>query len=1043
LSTTDQALPQAVQAAGRAVDQIERTLAGLERLGKRFPASTLRLQLVQGFGFHDAAAIVPILSGLGVDTAYLSPITQAAPGSTSGYDVVDYSKLNAELGGDAGFEALVRALDAAGIGLLVDVVPNHMGGVPFDNPHWREVLEWGRSAPSAGMFDIDWDAPGLDGKILTPELGDTLDETVAAGQLRVELDQGRLILRLYGEHVLPLTPPSWELVLGPAAERLDRARALLDRAVADPDWLDGTEGDAAELRNWLSPAGIDPGDPAALAQAEAEHVAARDALGQVASGLGDPVETVASAARLAELEASDRWVAAALRAELEAMREPGRLLAMLDRQHYLLDEWHRSFEDLDYRRFFDIRDLAGVRQEAPGTLEATHTRVIQAALRRGARGGLRIDHPGGLADPAGYLTRLQSAWLKAWARSIAEPGPDRAAFDAEVRRLAMERGLDRPLYLLVESVLGLAENEELPADWPVAGDVGYGPLNLLTWLQLDPEGARRLREEVWPGFAGPRPDLDELAYTSKRGVADGYTLTDGQEVPGALHPDAELLARRLSGLAAGEAPELTTDDLSEAVREIAARLPVYRTYVRRDGGLPPDQRAFVEHALAQAHDTPAVRWLGSVLLRPDPSPEELGIRRRFEQFTSPLMAKGLEDRLLYLYHPDPAANEVGGEPATTGIAPDGWHDRIERLLAGWPHGLHPTSTHDTKRAADVRARLAVLTERPDAWAGFLNDARDLLAPVREQVDGRPAPTDNELYLLLATMAGTLPADELHRSGPAPAEWVERIAGYMEKALKEGKETTSWVTEDRGVAAAANALIGHAGADERFMTTLRRFVDDEIAVPGMVNGLAALVLKTAVLVPDIYQRELDWDLDLVDPDNRRPVEWDRIGRAVDGLRSHLAETAGGHAVIAAPDAAGYAGELLGRWTDGRIKLWVTMLALHTRRRHRRLYARGAYVRVGPGDAGARTVAVARVLGREAVLHLAPRLTTGLAGTSQPPVGEVWGDRVLPIPAGLPGGAWTNVLTGATVRLTPGGDAPLAELLADLPVAILERTGDRDG
>jgi maltooligosyltrehalose synthase len=316
LSTTDQALPQAVQAAGRAVDQIERTLAGLERLGKRFPASTLRLQLVQGFGFHDAAAIVPILSGLGVDTAYLSPITQAAPGSTSGYDVVDYSKLNAELGGDAGFEALVRALDAAGIGLLVDVVPNHMGGVPFDNPHWREVLEWGRSAPSAGMFDIDWDAPGLDGKILTPELGDTLDETVAAGQLRVELDQGRLILRLYGEHVLPLTPPSWELVLGPAAERLDRARALLDRAVADPDWLDGTEGDAAELRNWLSPAGIDPGDPAALAQAEAEHVAARDALGQVASGLGDPVETVASAARLAELEASDRWVAAALRAEL-------------------------------------------------------------------------------------------------------------------------------------------------------------------------------------------------------------------------------------------------------------------------------------------------------------------------------------------------------------------------------------------------------------------------------------------------------------------------------------------------------------------------------------------------------------------------------------------------------------------------------------------------------------------------------------------------------------------------------------------------------
>jgi malto-oligosyltrehalose synthase len=943
-------------AAARALATITAILAELDRTGRRVPASTLRLQLTAGFTFADAAAVVPVLAELGADTAYLSPVTQAAPGSTSGYDVIDYGQLNAELGGDEGFEMLVAALKAHDLGLLIDVVPNHMGGIPFTNPLWRDVLARGRDSAAAGRFDIDWEAPGLDGKVLAPELGGSLDQVLADGQLPFDISDGALVVRPYGDRSLPLDPATWDTVLGPA---------------------------------------------------------------------GVPAD-VTDGPRLAAALAADPELAKAVRAELDAWSSPdaaGRVRALLDRQHYVLDDWHRSFDDINYRRFFDVRELAGIRQEEPGMLATTHARVIAAALRLAPRAGLRIDHPGGLADPAGYLHGLQLAWLTAWARQLENP-EDPAAFDREIERRAGEVPAT-PLYLLVESVLGLAEDERLPDDWPVAGDVGYGPLNLLTWLQLDADGARRIATEVWPAFAarsdGAPAPLEELSVVSKRGVAEGYTLADGRRVPAALHPDAMLIARRLGGLPG--APELDVEALRAAVVAVAAHLPVYRTYTPADGRLPADQARWLAHALSGAKGElggdPALAWVERVLTGVDPSPAELGVRRRFEQFSAPLMAKGFEDRLLYVHVPNPALNEVGGDPAAAGLDPAGWHETVRARLGDQPHALHPTATHDTKRGADTRARLAALTAVPDAWAAFLDRAWDMLESYRTDVDGGRAPSANELYLLLATMAGTLPAEELSAEGPAPKEWAERLGAYMDKALREGKVSTSWVTEDRGWEAATRELAARAAADPDFMAVLRSFVAGNVAVPGMLAGLASVVLSAAVFVPDVYQRTLTWDLDLVDPDNRRPVDWDRIRHDLSDLG-------------AAPDPAA----LLGTWPDGRLKLWVLRQVLHLRRDHPVLFDQGAYLPLGPGGPDAVTVGVARVLGDEAVVLLVPRLPGRVAGPGTVPVGAAWGDRTAELPPGLPAGSYVDRLTGASVDLDPARPAHLNELLASLPLAILE-------
>jgi (1->4)-alpha-D-glucan 1-alpha-D-glucosylmutase len=1009
-------------AARHAVAAIEATLTELDAAGLRLPASTLRLQLGRDLDLHGVAAIVPLLAELGVDAAYLSPITQAAPGSTSGYDAIDHDAISAELGGEAGLAAVADALAANGVTALIDVVPNHAGGVPWHNPRWQDVLTWGRAAASAPWFDIDWEAPGADlyGRLLVAELGDTVEATIAAGQLPLALDGDaggrRLVLRPYGDRVLPLSPPTWPLVLDPAAERLEG------------------QSEAAALR-------------------------------RISEALGEP-DPAAAERLLADLPAAHPLAEAALAAEVEAVNDTGpagraRKLALLDAQPYRLDRWQRSFQDINYRRFFDIRDLAGLRQELPEVFEATHGRILAAALRLGQhRAGLRIDHPGGLADPAGYLAALQLHHLAAWAAEVVagQPGGDRldrAALTAEVARLWAEARTERPgsplvrpLWVVIESVLSLEVGEDLPAGWPVHGEVGYGALNLLTHLQMDPEGAARIAGSVWPRVTGPRPGQRELAHASKRGVVDGVRLAGGATVPGPLRPDAELLTRRLLAIAAGdpEAKTFEAADLGEALREVAARLPVYRTYTGDHGELEPDQRILVEGAVTEAKAAAepgakaAIDWLGDVLTRSEGPPEAVAFRRRFEQFTAPLAAKGLEDRLLYVHHPNPAANEVGGDPGALGIAPAAWHAALERRLADWPGALTATSTHDTKRAADVRARLTVLTEVPDAWAAFLDGMLGRLEPMRADTPAGRAPSGNELYLLLATLVGTLPATDLDTgTAPVPAGYADRIAAYMTKALREGKETTSWVAQDVAWEAAMRQVVGALLADPACLAELRRFTAEHVAVPGMVNGLAQVVLKLAGPVPDVYQRELGWDHDLVDPDNRGPVDWAAVQATLDGFGPHLArDEQGSRRAAPGPGTAAFARELLADWPGGRVKLWVTMLGLHARNRHRRLHRHGAWVGGGPDGPAARTVAGARVLGEDAVLTVVPRLTAGLAG-GRPPVGAAWGDQTLALPDELPAGAYANVFTGAHLKLA-GGQVPLAELLADLPVAILERTGD---
>jgi (1->4)-alpha-D-glucan 1-alpha-D-glucosylmutase len=876
------------------------------------PIATYRLQLHPGFTLDDAAAVVPYLARLGVSHVYLSPFLQATEGSTHGYDVVDPSRVNRELGGEVARRRLVDAAAAAGLGQVLDVVPNHMAVAGDQNPWWWDVLENGPSSRYALYFDVDWDASEerWPNKVLLPVLGDHYGRVLEAGELALHYADGLFTLHHQGNR-FPLDMSS---LAGP-----------LQRAY-------GASG--VELLGFLAESCARLPRPQVTARRElARRRRDQDVIQRLLDDVcrADPVAAGAVGDEVARINA-----------------DPDALDALIDLQNYRLAWWRTAGRELGYRRFFDIHDLAGLRVEEDEVFRAIHDLPLRWAAE-GAVQGLRIDHPDGLRDPGQYFRRLRAALPEAW--------------------------------IVVEKIL--ERGERLPEDWPVAGTTGYDFLHRVQDLFVDPTGEAPLTR-LFAEFAGEEVDFDEVVHDGKRQVLREMLGSELHRLTSLFVAICERHRRYR---------DYTRDELRQALLEVAACFPVYRTYLTA-GAAPSDSDVgHVDAAVAAA----ALRWpdadpdllgfLHDLLLLRVPGALETELALRFQQLTGPAMAKGVEDTAFYRYHRLVALNEVGGDPGAFGRSLRDFHDASRATLASHPRTMLATSTHDTKRSEDVRARLLLLSEVPDDWGAAVRGWLRATAPHRRGDLPDPA----TLYLFFQTLVGAWPID------------VERMTAYLEKAVREAKAHTSWTHPDEAYEGALRGFAAGAMADAGFMADVERFVRRLVA-PGRTNALAQTLIKlTAPGVPDLYQGTETWDLSLVDPDNRRPVDFEGRLRALDELeRASLSE-------------------IVARADEGLPKTWVVRQALALRRRHPHWFGPdGAYEPLwAAGPKSDHVVAYGRGGG---ALVVVPRLVMGLAGG--------WGDTSLTLPAGR----WRDALSGREVE---GGSCGVADLLADFPVALLER------
>ena len=911
-----------------------------------FPGATYRLQFHAGFTFAQAREIVPYLARLGVSHVYASPFFRAAPGSMHGYDVCDHNELNPELGTRADFEAFSDGLKTHGLGLLADFVPNHMGIEKALNPWWRDVLENGPSSPYACFFDIDWHP------------------------LKRELEN-KVLLPVLGEQ--------YGRVLEAGGFRVE---------FADGDFLlrHGGMTLPIDLRTTVP---LLRESAAAMAPAPAEFESIITAIAHLPprteTAPERPREPQIIRGRLVRLCRERPAVRAALDGCLAKFHDPAdaarfdRLDALISAQAYRLSSWVVAGEEINYRRFFDVNTLAAIRMELPEVFEATH-RLLFELIDADHLSGVRIDHIDGLAFPREYLRRL---------REHCGDG----------------------LYLLVEKILG--PDEKLRADWPVQGTTGYEFANQLVQLLVAADGIPQLAAG-YDKFLGFRLDYREVAYRSKKLVMQS-----------SMASEVNVLGFLLNRISESHRwyRDFTVNALTSVVREVIASFPVYRTYLDPAQAADESDARTIDRALRLARRrNPAMErtvfdFLRDVLLPPSDNahPVDETLRRafvlKFQQCTGPITAKGVEDTAFYVFNRLIALNEVGGDPAATGSSVESFHRQNAARLADFPHGLLATSTHDTKRSEDIRARIAALSELPEEWSRAVRRWHTMNRKHHRDFDGEPAPDANEEYLLYQTLLGAWPLEGLHDGNRE--EFTQRIQAYLEKALREAKVNSSWLEPnaawDEAVRGFIRAVLASGGRN-RFPQSIAPLAQ-RLAQLGAVNSLAQTVLKlTCPGVSDFYQGSELWDFSLVDPDNRRPVDY--------ALRQHQLESAA-HAAPA---------ELLENWRDGRIKMFLIHRLLALRRERPDLFAAGTYTpAIVTGAFAEKVVAFERRCGNDAALVVVPRHTTALGF---PPIGEVWADTQIALPAS--GQRWRDVFTG---REHAGENVPLAGLLADLPVSVL--------
>jgi (1->4)-alpha-D-glucan 1-alpha-D-glucosylmutase len=947
------------------------------------PCSTYRLQLGAHFTFADATAIVDYLATLGVSHCYTSSYLKAVPGSAHGYDVADPRVLNPEIGDGQAYAAWTAALRARGMGHIIDLVPNHMGISKSANPWWQDVLENGEISRYADVFDIDWRPlkPELTHKILLPVLGDSYGDVLERQEIVLDYEEGGFRFR-YFDRQFPVAPGTYDRILDAAAG------ALLAEVGESSE-------EGVEFLSILTAIRHLPGRTAVTPELRAERDREKEVIKRRLAAL-----TRGSSPVLAHI----RRVVASLNGVPGQPASFDALDALLDAQAYRLAQWRVAGEEINYRRFFDINELAAIRMEDPRVFEVAHGLVFEL-MAQGSIDGVRIDHVDGLFDPGDYLHRLQSR-----------------------ARPAFEEGR---LYLIVEKIL--SRDEPLPPDWPIAGTTGYDFLVNVNGLFVDGRNERAMTS-VYEQFSRLRDPYREIVY---RGKALVLTLSMASEL--------NVLANQLNRFSERNRHyrDFTLNSLSQAIREIIACFPVYRTYVNsRDAEVSDRDRSYIERAVREAKRRNPTRphavydFVRDLLLKrasyiPDSERDEhLRFLGKFQQVTSPVTAKGIEDTALYIYNRLVSLNEVGGEPDHFGTTPAAFHAWLKERAQRWPHGLSATSTHDTKRSEDVRARLNVLSEIPGAWKQAAARWARLNRRARTTIDGQSYPSRNEEYLLYQILIGSWPLGPMNESGER--DYTARIVAYMQKAMREAKVFSSWLNPSEPHEQAMTRFVEMTLSPEH-EAFRKDFVDfqSRIARIGIWNSLAQLTIKIcAPGVPDFYQGSELWDLSLVDPDNRRPVDYAR-------RRALLGEIDQG---LQAGERAGLVARLMAHPEDDRLKLFATTGLLRFRRDRRHVFDGADYAAVAVTGARREHVfAFTRALGDEHILVAVPRLIAALAPDGTPPLGErVWSDTTV-TPGVQARSAYRDVLTDRLVPIRRENGRPhvrAADLFEHFPIACLE-------
>ncbi len=930
--------------------------------------ATMRLQLHRDFGFDAAREQLPYLARLGISHVYASPILVARSGSMHGYDVVDHGAINPELGGEAALRRFVEALRALGMGLIVDIVPNHMGVGGHDNAWWLETLEWGRDSPYANFFDIDWavDDPALRGRVAAPFLGKPYGQAIADDELRLQFDaaSGRLLVAYYDHH-FPLAPQVYAPLLRSGGT-----------ALAEP---------AREFRDALARRGRSA-RWAAFAQTRAA-LAARHA--------ADPAVRAAIAGLLQRYRRQEHATAAA-----EAQRRE-QLQRLCERQHWRLAWWRTAADEINWRRFFDVIDLAALRVEEPAVFEAIHA-ITFRLYAEGLIDGVRVDHVDGLADPRAYCRKLRARLARLQAQ----------------RPAALPR---EPAYLVVEKIL--APGEKLASDWRTDGSSGYSFMNEVSAVLHDADGAAPL-SALWSHCSGYSGDFDREVQRARRRIPQELFAADFEACARALHRVARAQA-------------LTRDWSLAAVRRVLTELlvhfPVYRTYVQLSGRSEADAAIMREVcAAAQQSCRPGERalveqidrWLGAEAPATVSQAAERRLRlraiARFQQLTAPVAAKSVEDTAFYRYGVLVSRNEVGADPGQFASEVETFHSACITRARRYPQAMLATATHDHKRGEDLRARLAVLSEMPSQWAEQVMRWRNVNAARKPQIDGVRGPDATDEYILYQMLVGAWPPGLRADDREGLQQLGSRLAAWQEKAVRESKRRSGWVEPNLAYEAACRGFVEtllDPAQSADFLAELAALAEG-IAAAGARNGLTQTLLRLTVPgMPDCYQGCEFWDFSLVDPDNRRPVDFAARSRALDA---------------ADDDAA-----LLRAWHDGRIKQRLIQRLLALRGAMPALFAQGDYrpLRVR-GRRARQLIAFARSLGETALIVVAPRFTQALsrADGGLCLADEAWTDTEIELPGALRGRHWRSLLKpGASVtverRLLP------ADWLAQWPLAVL--------
>jgi (1->4)-alpha-D-glucan 1-alpha-D-glucosylmutase len=913
------------------------------------PIATYRAQLTANFGFDAAAEIVPYLKALGITHFYASPFMKARKGSTHGYDVIDHTVINPELGGEAGFERLSAALRKHGVGLILDFVPNHVGVHFADNPWWLDVLEWGESSPHAVSFDIDWEQlPHRSrGGVLLPILGSSYGEALDNGEIELRYDAREgSFSAWYFEHRLPIAPERY-----------------------------------GEILNMI------------VREAAAEHSTAGKLLTDLASrykGLRHPNRTEAPAFKTAlrDIEGGAEIIARGLATYRAGRGRSSQTLALhhlLERQHYKLGHWRLASSDINYRRFFDVNSLAGLRVEDATTFNLVH-RLVKRLIAEGKLQGLRLDHIDGLRDPAQYFQRLHRLVREAQAKGT------------------------KSFYVVVEKILG--QHEVLRPFIGVEGTTGYEALNTITRVLIDGRGLDQL-DETFRQVSNMSPALAPVLKEAKRRVLD--TL---------LTSEFMVLVRLLARIAAGHysTRDFAADSLRQALELYVLHFPIYRTYLTVTGASNEDRTLIsetIERARADwfAADEGIFDFLRDVLtmdlIKPGRAPHSRPRVRRFalklQQFTGPLMAKSLEDTAFYRTHRLLALNEVGGEPSAPALNVEDFHQTMKLRARHWPHAMTASATHDTKRGEDTRARLMTLTELAGEWTGTIARWKVLNAPHIVSNGAMRAPSATFEYFLYQTLLGAWPFGQ-----PDDGNFTDRIQAYAVKAAREGKQETSWLNPNAAYEAGIGQFIAKIldpSVSGDFLDSLRNLAG-RVALLGALNSLSQLTLKiTMPGVPDFYQGTEFWDLSLVDPDNRRPVNFAERNLVLKKVER--------------PDWKA----LAQNWQDGHIKLtWMRHL-LKLRNELSEVFTAGSYepLKVS-GPHRDHVIAFARRRGRDAAITVVARWFA--------PVSE--GGRIWPSAEAFDGELHAGGFSvdGFSRKIGASSSIPLSSLLRPVPAAVLK-------